>query len=130
MSQCSQCALLLLYMQGGRSDVTATWACLYLLGGLRDSCDRCTLLSESFFIFSYLRTFIRIHWYTVPPTFQFTVWEDGFDYIVFFLQMGILDMIQHFMHEILIGSSQYFTSYYIESRHLCEILKRVGLVGQ
>jgi hypothetical protein len=50
-----------------------------------------------FFIFSNLRTFIRIHWYTVPPTFQFTVWEDGFDYIVFF-QMGILDMIQHFMH--------------------------------
>jgi hypothetical protein len=45
-----------------------------------------------------------------PPPFQFTVWEDGFDYIVFF-QMGILDMIQHFMHEILIGSSQYFTSY-------------------
>jgi hypothetical protein len=34
--------------------------------------------------FSNLRTFIRIHWYTVPPTFQFTVWEDGFDYIVFF----------------------------------------------
>ncbi len=33
---------------------------------------------------SYLRTFIRIHWYTVTPTFQFTVWEDGFDYIVFF----------------------------------------------
>ena len=33
---------------------------------------------------SYLRTFIRIHLYTVPPTFQFTVWEDGFDYIVFF----------------------------------------------
>ncbi len=78
---------------------------------------------------SYLQTFIRIHWYTVPPTFQFTVWEDGFDYIVFF-QMGLLDMIQHFMHEILIGSSQYFTSYYIESRHLCEILKREGLVGQ
>ncbi len=42
-------------------------------------------------------SFIRIHWYTVPPTFQFTVWEDGFDYIVFF-QMGILNMIQHFMH--------------------------------
>ena len=41
--------------------------------------------------------------------------------------MGILDMIQHFMHEILIGSSQYFTSYYIESRHLCEILKSEGL---
>jgi hypothetical protein len=39
-------------------------------------------------------------------------------------------MIQHFMHEILIGSSQYFTSYYIESRHLCEILERQGLVGQ
>jgi hypothetical protein len=37
--------------------------------------------------------------------------------------MGILAMIQHFMHEILIGSSQYFTSYCIESRHLCEILK-------
>ncbi len=37
--------------------------------------------------------------------------------------MGILDMIQHFMHEILIGGSQYFTSYCIESRHLCEILK-------
>jgi hypothetical protein len=47
---------------------------------------------------------------------QFTVWEDGFDYIVFFFQMGILDMIQHFMHEMLIGSSQYFTSYCIESR--------------
>ncbi len=39
-------------------------------------------------------------------------------------------MIQHFMHEILIGSSQYFTSYYVESRYLCEILKREGLVGQ
>jgi hypothetical protein len=52
-------------------------------------------------LFSYLRTFIRIHWYTVPPTFQFTVWEDGFDYIVFF-QMGILDMIQHFMQEIIL----------------------------
>ncbi len=36
-------------------------------------------------------------------------------------------MIHHFMHEILIGSSQYFTSYYIESRHLCEILKSEGL---
>ncbi len=36
----------------------------------------------------YLRTFIRIHWYTVPPTFQFTVWEDGFDYIVFFSSNG------------------------------------------
>jgi hypothetical protein len=42
--------------------------------------------------------------------------------------MGILDMIQHFMHEILIGSSQYFTSYCIESRHLCEILKS-GCLG-
>ncbi len=42
---------------------------------------------------------------------------------LFFFQMGILDMIQHFMHEILIGSSQYFTSYCIESSHLCEILK-------
>ncbi len=31
-------------------------------------------------------SFIRIHWYTVPPTFQFTVWEDGFDYIVFFFK--------------------------------------------
>jgi hypothetical protein len=41
--------------------------------------------------------------------------------------MGILDMIQHFMHEIWIGSSQYFTSYYIESRHLREILKSEGL---
>jgi hypothetical protein len=41
--------------------------------------------------------------------------------------MGIIDMIQHFMHEILIGSSQYFTSYYIESMHLCEILKSEGL---
>jgi hypothetical protein len=40
-----------------------------------------------------------------------------------FFQMGILDRIQHFMHEILIVSSQYFTSYCIESRHLCEILK-------
>ncbi len=82
-----------------------------------------------FFLFSYLRTFIRIHWYTVPPTFQFTVWEDGFDYIVFF-QMGILDMIQHFMHEILVGSSHYFISYYNESGHLCETLKGEGLVGQ
>ncbi len=43
--------------------------------------------------------------------------------LFFFFQMGILDMIQHFMHEILTGSSQYFTSYCIESRHLCEILK-------
>ncbi len=48
-------------------------------------------------IFFLFTTFIRIHWYTVPPTFPFTVWEDGFDYIVFF-QMGILNMIQHFMH--------------------------------
>jgi hypothetical protein len=47
-----------------------------------------------------------------------------------FFQMGMLDMIQHFMHEILVGSSRYFTSYYNESRHLCEILKREGLVGQ
>jgi hypothetical protein len=37
-----------------------------------------------------------------------------------FFKMGIIDMIQHFMHEILKGSSQYFTSYYIESMHLCE----------
>jgi hypothetical protein len=82
---------------------------------------------KGFFLFTniYLNTLVH----SSPPTFQFTVWEDGFDYIVFF-QMGILDMIQHFMHEILIGSSQYFTSYYIESRHLCEILKREGLVGQ
>jgi hypothetical protein len=41
--------------------------------------------------------------------------------------MGILDMI-HFMHEILIGGSQYFTSYCIESRHLCEIIKS-GCLG-
>ena len=34
-------------------------------------------------------SFIRIHWYTVPPTFQFTVWEDGFDYIVFFTNGNI-----------------------------------------
>ncbi len=39
-----------------------------------------------------------------------------------FFQMGILDMV-YFMHEILIGSAQYFTFYCIESRHLCEILK-------
>ena len=51
--------------------------------------------SPNSFLFT---SFIRIHWYTVPPTFQFTVWEDGFDYIVF-LQMGILNMIQHFMHK-------------------------------
>jgi hypothetical protein len=48
-----------------------------------------------FFLFT---TFIRIHWYTVPPTFQFTVWEGGFDLHCFF-QMGILNMIQHFMHK-------------------------------
>ena len=30
-----------------------------------------------FFNFFLFTTFIRIHWYTVPPTFQFTVWEDG-----------------------------------------------------
>ncbi len=41
-------------------------------------------------LFSYLRTLIRIHWYTVPPTFQFTVWEDGFDYIVFFSNGNII----------------------------------------
>jgi hypothetical protein len=33
---------------------------------------------------SNLRTFIRIHWYTVPPTFQFTVWEDEFENGPFF----------------------------------------------
>ncbi len=38
--------------------------------------------------FSNLLTFIRIHWYTVPPTFQFIVWEDGFYYIVFFSSNG------------------------------------------
>ncbi len=32
-------------------------------------------------------------------------------------------MIQHFMHEILVGSSHYFTSYCNESGHLCETLK-------
>ncbi len=42
-----------------------------------------------FWSFSYLRTFIRIHWYTVPPTFQFTVWEDGFDYIIFLILIKI-----------------------------------------
>jgi hypothetical protein len=55
-----------------------------------------TVLRIRDFLFT---SFIRIHWYTVPPTFQFTVWEDGFDYIVFFFQMGILNMIQHFMHK-------------------------------
>ena len=40
---------------------------------------------EEDFLFT---SFIRIHWYTVPPTFQFTVWEDGFDYIVFFFTNG------------------------------------------
>jgi hypothetical protein len=35
---------------------------------------------ENVFLFT---SFIRIHWFTVPPTFQFTVQEDGFDYIVF-----------------------------------------------
>ncbi len=39
-------------------------------------------------------------------------------------------MIQHFMHEILVGSSHYFTSYCNESGHLCETLKGEGLVGQ
>ncbi len=47
-----------------------------------------------------------------------------------FFQMGILDMIQHFMHEILVDSSHYFTSYCNESGHLCETLKGEGLVGQ
>ncbi len=47
---------------------------------------------------------------------------------LFFFQMGILNVIQHFMHEILVGSSHYFTSYCNESRHICETLK--GLFGQ
>jgi hypothetical protein len=38
--------------------------------------------------------------------------------------MGILDMIQHFMHEILVGSSHYFTSYCNESGHLCDLKGR------
>ncbi len=42
--------------------------------------------ASSVFEFFLFTTFIRIHWYTVPPTFQFTVWEDGFDYIVFFFK--------------------------------------------
>ncbi len=78
---------------------------------------------------SHLRTFIRIHWYTVPPTFQFTVWEDGFDYIVFFSN-GNIRYDTTFLCMILVGSSHYFTSYYNESRHLCENLKGEGLVGQ
>jgi hypothetical protein len=44
------------------------------------------------------RTFIRIHWYTVPPTFRYIVREDEFDYIVVVFLKNILDMIQHFMH--------------------------------
>jgi hypothetical protein len=60
------------------------------------------------FAFFYLQflTFIRIHWYTVPPTFRYTgtVREDEFDYIVF-VQMNILDRIQQFMHLILISHS-------------------------
>jgi hypothetical protein len=65
-----------------------------------DRCQKLLTYSDSFQILFFLFTsFIRIHWYTVPPTFQFTVWEDGFDYIVFFLQMGVLNMIQHFMHK-------------------------------
>ncbi len=43
----------------------------------------CAPLQKQKIIFLFT-SFIRIHWYTVPPTFQFTVWEDGFDYIVFF----------------------------------------------
>jgi hypothetical protein len=39
------------------------------------------MLYTKIFLFT---SFIRIHWYTVPPTFQFTVREDRFDYIVFF----------------------------------------------
>jgi hypothetical protein len=42
------------------------------------------LVQVSSYFPMYEHTFIRIHWYTVPPIFQFTVWEDGFDYIVFF----------------------------------------------
>ena len=60
--------------------------------------DAVIMIICSIVIIFLFTSFIRIHWYTVPPTFQFTVWEDGFDYIVF-LQMGILNMIQHFMHK-------------------------------
>jgi hypothetical protein len=62
------------------------------------------------YFFSYLRTFIRIHWYTVPPTFQFTVWEDGFDYIVFF-QMGIKKKKNLFLKTS-------FSAYYFLKVHL------------
>jgi hypothetical protein len=35
-------------------------------------------------MFSYLRHLFEYIGTQFPPTFQFTVWEDGFDYIVFF----------------------------------------------
>jgi hypothetical protein len=88
----------------------------------------------------YLRTWSRyLSWkFATLPSYQslinFPIYEHLFEYIgtqsphlpvycmgrrvrlhCFFFQMGILDMIQHFMHEILIGSSQYFTSYCIEA---------------
>ncbi len=47
-------------------------------------------------LFSNFRTFIRIHWYTIPPTFRYIVREGEFDYRVFIFYFKLLGMIQHF----------------------------------
>ncbi len=81
-------------------------------------------------------------------SFLFSIYEHLFEYIgtqfpppssllygkmgsiTLFFQMGILNMRQHFMHWILVGSSHYFTSYCNESGHICETLKGEDLFGQ
>ena len=72
-----------------------------------------------FFFFQFPNIYSNTLVHSSPPPSSLLYGKMG-SITLFFFQMGILDMIQHFMHEILVGSSQYFTSYYNESRHLCE----------
>ncbi len=102
---------------------------------------RITLMRIRILLFPLMR--IRI----LPCTFP--IYEHLFEYIgtqfpppssllygkmgsitLFFFQMGILNMRQHFMHWILVGSSHYFTSNCNESEHICETLKGEDLFGQ
>jgi hypothetical protein len=67
-------------------------------------------LKQGFFLFTSIYSNTLVHSSPHLPVYCMGRWVR----LHCFFQMGILDMIQHFMHEILVGSSHYFTSYYNE----------------
>jgi hypothetical protein len=78
-----------------------------------------TYRKEHFFqIYEHLFEYIGTQF---PPPSSLLYGKMG-SITLFFFQVGILDMIQHFALDIDRQFTFYFTSYCIESRHLCEIL--------